>query len=384
MASGSSKPKSDLERQYMSSSSRSKTDDLRTSKKPPEIAVPKPSSSILLISPQNEILLLQRIHTSSSFPSAHVFPGGNLDAYHESPVPTPSSPERHRDSEVYRLGGVRECFEECGILLAKKNQVKGKEKEMNGDDVELVMVSEEEREKARRDIYSKKTRFADWVEGIGGIVDTEGLIPFTRWITPSNLPNRFTTQMYVYFLPLDLSSPLGLGQEGDKEKVIQIPKDDGIEHTSASFAYCEEWVQKARKNEIILFPPQFYLLFLLSPFLPAPPALGKHFSRDELQEQRENVRAFLKGDGGDGSGVQWGEKVMSPSPMKLGVKSNRGDGRVVLELVKQGPELEMEGRCGDAKRVLLVRFLKEGPRDMNIRDRKEFLEEEKRGVDSKL
>ena len=43
---------------------------------------PRPSSSVLLISPQNEILLLHRVSHSSSFAAAHVFPGGHLDAYH--------------------------------------------------------------------------------------------------------------------------------------------------------------------------------------------------------------------------------------------------------------------------------------------------------------
>ncbi|APA09289.1 hypothetical protein SS1G_12072 [Sclerotinia sclerotiorum 1980 UF-70] len=358
--------KSDLEKQYMSSTSSPKADI--KSKKP--IAVPQPSSSILLISPQNQILLLHRIRTSSAFPSAHVFPGGNLDPYHESPIPPPSSPSRHRDSEVYRIGAIRECFEECGILLARASQDNEAQRNDKEPDDLLLEIPSSEREKARKEIHSKNTKFTSWVQEIGGEIDTANLLPFTRWITPSNLPKRFTTQMYLYFLPLDAETGIG-----EKEKMVQIPRDDGgIEHTAAEFGYCEDWLKKARKNEIILFPPQFYLMNLLVPFLTKPDE-GKRFSRDELKGQRERVLEFLKGDGGDGMRVEWGEKVMSP----IGMGMRRSDGRVVLGLDRQGPELEGEGRIGDATKVMLVRFLKEGPRDVEVRGRKEVLEEERRG-----
>ncbi|CAD6442337.1 5c76d6df-178a-443d-8018-1bffc72757ad [Sclerotinia trifoliorum] len=306
-------PKSDLEKQYMSSTSKPKADS--KSKKP--IAVPQPSSSILLISPQNQILLLHRIRTSSAFPSAHVFPGGNLDSYHESPIPPPSSPSRHRDSEVYRIGAIRECFEECGILLARPSGDDEAQRNDNQRDDLLLEIPSSEREKARKEIHSKNTKFASWVQEIGGKIDTTNLLPFTRWITPSNLPKRFTTQMYIYFLPLDAETGIG-----GKEKMVQIPRDDGgIEHTAAEFGYCEDWLKKARRNEIILFPPQFYLMNLLASFL-SKPGEGEKFSRGELKGQRERVLEFLKGDGGDGTGVEWGEKVMSP----IGMGMRRSDG----------------------------------------------------------
>src|ERR1700753_2590512 len=53
----------------------------------------------------------------------------------------------------------------------------------------------------------------------------DNLIPFTRWITPPNVPKRFTTQMYLYFLPLpsESSAPQnnGIGPiPTDSEKMI--------------------------------------------------------------------------------------------------------------------------------------------------------------------
>ena len=43
-------------------------------------AIPRPSASVLLVSPNNQVLLLQRVKQSSSFASAHVFPGGKISS----------------------------------------------------------------------------------------------------------------------------------------------------------------------------------------------------------------------------------------------------------------------------------------------------------------
>jgi hypothetical protein len=194
------------------------------------------------------------------------------------------------------------------------------------------------------------------------------LIPFTRWITPTNLPKRFTTQMYIYFLPLTQQT-----NSIASKSVIPVPTSDGgVEHTAALFAPCKTWLEQAGKNEIILFPPQFYLMHLLSPFL-TPSSSKSPPSREELQGQRDRVLDFLTGDGGDGKGVKWGEKVMSP----IGILMRKSDGRSVLGLEKPGPELKDSGRGGDEKRVVLVKFSREGPRDVEVRERVEVLREEK-------
>jgi len=194
------------------------------------------------------------------------------------------------------------------------------------------------------------------------------LIPFTRWITPTNLPKRFTTQMYIYFLPLTQQT-----NSIASKSVIPVPTSDGgVEHTAALFAACKTWLEQASKNEIILFPPQFYLMHLLSPFL-TPSSSTSPLSKEELQGQRDRVLEFLAGDGGDGKGVKWGEKVMSP----IGILMRKSDGRSVLGLEKPGPELKDSGRGGDEKRVVLVKFSREGPRDVEVRERVEVLREEK-------
>jgi hypothetical protein len=192
-------------------------------------------------------------------------------------------------------------------------------------------------------------------------------MPFTRWVTPTNIPKRFTTQMYIYFLPLNQMS----AQNISSEAVIPVPTPDGgVEHTAALFASCKEWLDQATRNDIILFPPQFYLMSLLAPFLDV--SSSKSLSTEGLKRQRNRVLEFLKGDG-DGKGVKWADKVMSP----VGLLMRKSDGRSVLALDKPGPELKDSGRTGDEKRVVLVKFSKEGPRNVEVRLRKDILDEEK-------
>lgn len=82
---------------------------------------------------------------------------------------------------------------------------------------------------------------------------------------------------------------------------------------------------------------------------------------------------FLNSDGGDGKGISWADKVMSP----IGIMMSKKDGRSVLGLEKPGSELKGSGRGGDEKRVVLVKFSKEGPRNVEVRERAEVLAEEK-------
>ncbi|MCJ1383550.1 hypothetical protein MMC17_006664 [Xylographa soralifera] len=323
--------------------------------------------SILLISPTNQILLLHRVQTSSSFPSAHVFPGGNLSAEQDGDIPSATNAQRHQDSTVYRVGAIRECFEECGILLAKQA----------GRNV-LLEVGDEERDQARRAVHAGKMRIREWVTEKGGVLDTgdlvsrsiyhkrftdsscaDGLIPFTRWITPPNLPKRFTTQMYIYFLPLR-EAPSDTSTNAlptDSEAMIAHPTSDGgIEHTTARFLPPSKWLDMARAGEVILFPPQFFLLHLLAPFF-APENGGGSLSADELAQQRQRVVEFVAS--GD---PPWTDKCMSPT----GLLWKKGDGRVALGLDKPGLELEGRGRRGDEERVVLVEFGKGGPRRVEV------------------
>ena len=296
-----------------------------------ELPPANPSASILLISPANHILLLHRVSSSSSFASAHVFPGGHC-SLQDGHLPPPSDPSHHEDSPPYRHAAIRECFEESGILLARKQD----------KPEELVELAEDERDEGRKAVHAEKVPFPEWVAQKGGQMDTEGLVPFTRWLTPADIPKRYSTQMYLYFLPLE--SGLELGRHSNQ---MHIPTPDGgVEHTAARFAWAGEWTESALRGECVLFPPQFFLLSLVADFLKpsrAEGGKGGELNTEQLKEQRGQLLDFVKG--GD---PPWGEKCISPNPIK-----KSGD-TLWMGMGDAGPELEGTGRCGDKERVLKV------------------------------
>jgi 8-oxo-dGTP pyrophosphatase MutT (NUDIX family) len=285
------------------------------------------------------------------------------------------------------MAAVRETFEECGILLAKSKMTNKL----------FTEISDEKREQGRRDVHSGKAKFTELLENWGAVPDTESLIPFTRWVTPPNVPKRFSTQMYIYFLPLGSVSPTkhaaskdtpppSSGLEEDEEIVIPNPTHDGgIEHTAARFLPPNKWIDLARQNRIILFPPQFFLTLLLAPYLsptvtsPSTPIP----SLSDLQTERENLLTFLSTprvyDGKPE--VSFAEACISPLALGRGQYGDTlQDGGLdketaVLALDRPGKEVEEQGqgRKGIREWVVTTKFKKEGPRDVDVRRQEDVL-----------
>ncbi|KAF7713302.1 Uncharacterized protein PECH_005714 [Penicillium ucsense] len=322
-------------------------------------ALPRPISSVILVSPQNEILLLHRVKTSTSFASAHVFPGGNLSEQ-DGPCPPPEDLSRHEDGPHYRRAALRELFEESGILLAKDRK-SGK----------MLAVDEATREQGRKLIHQGKATFDEWLaeQHPDAEPDTDKLTPFTRWITPSANAKRYTTQMYIYFMPLpvnvDESLLKELPQEGEREE-IQVPSSDGgIEVTEAQFLPAKEWLRRAQNGEIILFPPQFLLLYLVSGFLDQHPRTG--LPVEEMEQRRSKLVRFIH----SGSPA-WTDKCISPKMTKVAA-----DGRTVLALHDPGYELKGSKRQGESDYVVLVRFMKGSAREVTVALKKDILKDER-------
>lgn len=337
------------------------------SKKGPSI--PRPSASVLLISPQNQVLLLQRVKQSSSFASAHVFPGGNISEFHDGRCPEPEHPDRHVDSDVYRMAAIRETFEESGIVLARNNGF-GR----------LIEVPEKEREEGRRLVHGSEVPFSQWLSKHGGRADLEGLTPFTRWVTPTNVPKRFTTQMYLYFLPTLGGTKLAEGDDGKDGEEVDIPSpttDGGKEHTTARFLPASAWLRLAQEGRIILFPPQFFLLHQVAQHLDtlkSPTDYGsisrEAVPREELEARRKGLLEFVK----QGS-PPWTDMCISPTVLPARDGKKREDGRSVLGLSRPGPELEKQrpGPTGPTDQCVVIGFRKEGPRQVAVVSREDAL-----------
>ena len=234
---------------------------------------------------------------------------------------------------------------------------------------ELVELDEQERDEGRKAIHSETIPFQEWVNERGGIADTQGLIPFTRWLTPATLPKRFSTQMYLYFLPTNSS----LSSKTEKAQMHIPTPDGGVEHTAARFLYPQEWIDLALSGEIILFPPQFFLLSLIAPFLAAPSSNDDALDTKTLGYQRERLKRFVAEDGDP----PWGQKCISPNPIK------KSGNYLITGLEGAGPELQGTGRKGDSMRVLrveLARDMERGrrrPQPQEVAWRKDVFGEEK-------
>ncbi|RMZ81818.1 hypothetical protein DV738_g2001, partial [Chaetothyriales sp. CBS 135597] len=317
-----------------------------TEKKDP--SVPSPSASVILISPTNTVLLLHRKQTSSAFPSAHVFPGGNLDASDGELPPSPTDVNRHKESLPYRIGAIRELFEETGILLAKETVAQA------ASTTSLLQVSDADRLHGRKAVHGKQLTFQQWLsqQSRSAILHTDGLVPFTHWITPANVPKRFSTQMYIYFVHL---------QEADNPSIHAT--SDEIETMHPEYKSAREWIRLAQAGDVILFPPQFLLLHIISQFLDSDltsssSASSSSPSASEIIARRRRLYDFITTDQ---SPVPWTDKYISPigafSPL-LGDE----DERIALKLNRPGPELEGSGLVGDDSFVVLTKFQREGPR----------------------
>ena len=190
-------------------------------------------------------------------------------------------------------------------------------------------------------------------------------MPFTRWITPPGAPKRFTTQMYLYLLPTTL--PI--------DSAFSLPTPDGgLEHTSAEFAPASTWLDAHHARKITMFPPQYFLLTLLSSYFRTGGdveaerrAFLEFLARVPTSEDPRAREHFT-------SRIPWGEKVMSPRAL-----AGREDGSVVLGLDRPGKEVEEMGggKGGDRERVVVVDLRKGGPWNYGVRNREEALAEDK-------
>ena len=189
-----------------------------------------------------------------------------------------------------------------------------------------------------------------------GRSDPDNLIPFTRWITPPHGPARFTTQMYLYLLPLESRTK--------QNRIVHSPSHDGgKEHTEATFADPSSWLAR---NDLILISPQYYLLAMLGKFFKGTPD-GERRSGPEYYAERRELVVFLRATPTGPSNhwtsmIPWAEKIICPT----GHGELRADGRATIMLDGPGPELAGTSAGGDWDRVILANRPGRSPADNEL------------------
>jgi len=171
-------------------------------KAPPE---PRPATTVLLVRPSNpanaasalEVFMVVRHHQIDAFSGALVFPGGKLEAADGDPrlVARCGGADKITAEELkFRVAGVREAFEECGILLARKPA----QRAVVGA-ADLKGIEERWRAKLTKDEAS----ILDLVEAEDLELATDLMVPYAHWITPTFAPRRFDTWFFLAEAPED-------------------------------------------------------------------------------------------------------------------------------------------------------------------------------------
>jgi len=195
-----------------------------------EAAPPRPATTVLLLRPSNrgdaasplEVFMVVRHHQIDSFSGALVFPGGKLeDADGDTRLRARcGGPATLSDEELkFRIAGVREAFEECGVLLARK---RGQQALIAAADLKPI----EDRWRAR--LTKDEASILDLVEAEDLELATELMTPFAHWITPTFVPKRFDTWFFLAEAPAD-----------------QVALHDGSESTDSVWIGAQEAIDEA-------------------------------------------------------------------------------------------------------------------------------------------
>lgn len=233
-----------------------------TDKREPEEkqpVLPRDAASVLLLRdhPHSgclEVLMVRR-HEGSVFAGGmHVFPGGELEDGDCDPGwvklcygPSPEELRKLSRDGTHparalglMIAGVRELFEEAGILLAVRNPegtffIPGKED----------VLFREHRAKLREG----KLDFQELVRDLGLRLALDRLVFFAHWITPEISPIRYDTRFFL--------APAPPGQD---------PDHDRAETTSCLWTRPEEALRLCGEGRFPLLPPTMANLHALSDF----------------------------------------------------------------------------------------------------------------------
>lgn len=203
-----------------------------TDKKEP--SPPRPATTVLLLRPSKkddadsslEVFMVVRHHAIDSFSGALVFPGGKLeDADGDARLKgrCGGADKISADELKFRVAGIREAFEECGVLLARKP---GQRSVIAAADLKAI------EQKWRARLVKDEASILDMVEAEDLELATDLLTPYAHWITPTFVPKRFDTWFYLAEAPED-----------------QLALHDGSESTDSVWIGAQQAIDEAKAGK---------------------------------------------------------------------------------------------------------------------------------------
>ena len=196
-----------------------------------------------------EIFMLERNIKSEFVSGAYVFPGGAVDKHdsHQILEEICTGIEDRWASEQTGLttGGlgfwvaaIRECFEECGVLIA--NSAGGP---VNFDETGVAQRFSVHRDSLNR----RETSFSEICRAEHLTLPVNQLTYFSRWLTPEGMPKRFDTCFFICPMPVN-----------------QVPLHDGYETVSGLWVTPENALTQGNSGKIKLVPATIKTLETLS------------------------------------------------------------------------------------------------------------------------
>ena len=163
-------------------------------------AQPVPAATVLLVrraDPQLQVFMVVRHHQIDFASGALVFPGGKLEAADaDARLQGRVTDAGHLDAgqRAFRVGAIREAFEECGVLLAR---AKGDKALLTATRLAALDAT------WRKRLVDNKATMVDMVEAEDLTLATDQMIPYSHWVTPTFMPKRFDTWFFIAQAPDD-------------------------------------------------------------------------------------------------------------------------------------------------------------------------------------
>jgi len=186
-----------------------------------------------------EVFMLERNVKSEFVSGAYVFPGGAVDK-HDSHQRLEEICLGLTDTEASQATGmfsgglgfwvaaIRECFEECGVLIAN-----GRQGPISFENAELAQRFTDHRDA----LNSRDISFSQICVEENLLLPVDALTYFSRWLTPMGMPKRFDTCFFICPMPAN-----------------QVPLHDGHETVSGLWVTPNNALKKGEAGEIKLVP----------------------------------------------------------------------------------------------------------------------------------
>ncbi|MCK9993607.1 MAG: hypothetical protein Dbin4_02127 [Alphaproteobacteria bacterium] len=164
-----------------------------------EEVIPVAAATLMLIrdgADGLEVFMVERHHQIDFATGALVFPGGKVDKADFAPGVRERCENASQFNDLdlaLRVAGIREAFEECGVLLAHDAGGSG-------------LVTAQRLlglEHYRKKLVDGEVTMLDFLLKEDLVLLPSALVHFAHWITPPMVPKRFDTHFFIIEAPID-------------------------------------------------------------------------------------------------------------------------------------------------------------------------------------